>query len=81
MQKNNMDRDRNKFKFVQILPHVWVDDLDMAGQHLDILIINNKNSEKQGFYSLRVILSEPFYNFIYWDDEFHAMGRICTSDL
>ena len=56
-------------------------DLDMAGKHLDIIRINNKNPENQHFYSLRVILSEPFYNFIYWDNEFHAMGRIWTSDL
>ena len=67
-------------KFVQILPHVWVD-LDMAGEHLDIIRINNKNPENQRFYLLRVILSEPFYNFIYWYNEFHAVGRIWTSNM
>ena len=69
-----------KIKFVHILPHVWVD-LDMAGEHLDIIRINNKNPENQRFYSLRVILSESFYNFIFWNIEFHAVGRIWTSDL
>ena len=33
-----------KIKFVQILPHVWVD-LDIAGEHLDIIRNNNKNSD------------------------------------
>ena len=79
MQKNNT-KEIEKIKFVQILPHVWVD-LDMDGEHLDIIRINNKNPENQRFYTLRVILSEPFYNFIYWDNEFHAVSRIRTSDL
>ena len=56
MQNNNMDRDRKKFNFFQILPHVWVD-LDMAGEHLDIIKINNNNLENKRLYSLRVILS------------------------
>ena len=46
----------------------------MAGEHLDIIRINNKNSENQRFYSLRVILSAPFYNFSYWDNEFMLWG-------
>ena len=73
-------KQKEKIKFVQIDPHVGVD-LDMAGEHLDIIRTNNKNPENQPFYSLRVILSELFYNFIYWDNEFHAVGRIWTSDL
>ena len=32
------------YKFVQIHPHVW-EHLDMAGEHLDIIRINNKNPE------------------------------------
>ena len=56
MQNNTMDRDRKKIKFVQILPHLWVDS-DMAREHLDINKINNKNPENKRFYSLRVILS------------------------
>ena len=63
MQKNNTI-EIEKIKFVQILPHVWVD-LDMDGEHLDIIRINNKNPENQRFYTLRVILSEPFYIFIF----------------
>ena len=49
----------------------------MAGEHLDIIRINNKNPENQRLYSscsLRVI-------FIYWDNEFHAVRRIWRSDL
>ena len=56
-------------------------DLDMAGEHSDIIRINNKNPENQRFYSLRVILSESFYNLIYCDNKFHAVGMIWTSDL
>ena len=59
---------------------MWVD-LDMDGEHLDIIRINNKNPENQRFYSLRVILSEPFFNFIYWDNVFHAVGKTWTSEL
>ena len=46
---------------------MWVD-LNMAGEHLDIIRINNMNPENERFYSLRVILSESFYNFSYWDN-------------
>ena len=28
-----------------------------------------------------IILSEPFYNFIYWDNGFHALGMNWTRDL
>ena len=56
-------------------------DLDMAGEHLDIIKINNKNPENHRFYSLRVILSEPFYNCMYLDNEYHVVRRIWTSDL
>ena len=79
MQKNNTI-EIEKIKFVQILTLVWVD-LDMDGVHLDIIRINNKNPGNQCFYLLRVILSEPFFNFIYWDNEFHALRMIWTSDL
>ena len=51
MQKNNIARGRKTIKFVQILPHVWVD-LDMAGEHLDIIRINNKNPEINVFIHL-----------------------------
>ena len=79
IQKNNTI-EIEKIKFVQILRYVWVD-LDMDWEHLDIIRINNNNPENQRFYTLRVILSEPFYNFIHWDNEFHAVSRIRTSDL
>ena len=50
-------------KFVQILPHMWVD-LDMAGQHLEILIIKSKHFLNRRFYSLRVIISYYLSHFI-----------------
>ena len=79
MQKNNtIEIEKNQI--CPDPPHVWVD-LDMAGGHLNIIRINNKNPENQRFYSLRVILFEPFYNCIYWDNTFHAVRRIWTSDL
>ena len=80
-----MDRDRKKN--VQILPHVWVD-LNMAGENLGIIIINNKNTEKNTFLFIEshiIITSEPFYNFITLViglmDFMPWVGRIWTSDL
>ena len=40
-----------QIKFVKILPHVWMY-LDMAGEHLDTIRINNKNPEINVFIYL-----------------------------
>ena len=50
-------------QFVQILPHVWVD-FDMAGEHLVLIRIINKNPENKCFYSFRVISSYYLKHFI-----------------
>ena len=50
-----MGRYIKKIKFVEIQSHVWKH-LGMAWEHLDIIRINNKNSENQRFYSLENIL-------------------------
>ena len=44
-----MDRDLKQLKFVSMI--VWKH-LYMAGEHLDIMKINNKNPENPRFYSL-----------------------------
>ena len=59
-----------KIKFVQILAHVWVD-LDMAGEHLNIIRINNKNPENQinweSYYlSHFITLASGIMNFMLW---------------
>ena len=48
-----------KINFFQIIPHVLVD-LYIAGEHLDIIRIKNKNHENQRFYSLRVYYLSHF---------------------
>ena len=49
LEKVNMDGDLKQRKFVSMI--VW-EHLYMAGEHLDIIRINNKNPENQRFCSL-----------------------------